>query len=261
MSISPYLQLEKNQQSLIAKELRDTQPYKTTFLIDFGSALSLIKGKETEVSETARVLAEAMNAKAEEVLGSLDFEKNYQPWKKEVDVLTGLFPIANGVAKGVMFSGLAMGGLSLWSFKSSKCLAAANGCAALALLTFSDALKKYTLGLHRHHTVIDGLAIGNRRDFSAEIDGNYEAVEKSSTVLRYYFGARRQGLTAGEHQGLQLLREDLSAIKEIKSYLFLVFFSMQSGTFLSMDSEESMDLNRIKSFFEKLERTLHQGKK
>lgn len=175
MSISPYLRIGKTEQLAIVKELRDTQPYKTTFSEDYQPAMLFIRGSlnEETASPTAQALAEAMNQKAQEVLrragdeqSRADFETNYEPWKRELDVFTGLFPVANGMTQGIMFSGLAMGGLSLWSFKSSKCLAAANGCAALALLIFSGALEKYILALHTHHEAIQDLKIENRQEFS-----------------------------------------------------------------------------------------------
>ena len=275
MSVPAYLQLDRPKQLAILKELQATKPYDLTFRADTAPALQFIMGKATELSETARLLANAMNQKAQEVLrrdaeeaARLDFEKDYKHWKAKVDVLTGLFPIANGMTQGIMFSGLAMGGLSLWSFKSSKCLAAANGCAALALLTFSGVLEKYTLALHMHHDAIDDLKISNRREFSSKIDGNYEAVEKSSTVLRSYFGARRQVLTEQTHCGLQLLKQDLAAIKAMKSYSFFFLLPMDSETSDSTCSDFSttlpeikQSLPQIKAFFEKLERTLNQGKK
>ncbi|MCP5505149.1 MAG: hypothetical protein H7A41_08365 [Chlamydiales bacterium] len=190
----PYLQIEKSEQVAIAQALRGTEPYRATFAADYKPALQFIKGDLTEVSTDVRALAEAMNAKAEELWGPRDFQKNYLRWKAEVDVFTGLFPIANLVTKGVMVSGLAMGGLSLWSFKSSKVLAVVNGCAAVALLFFSGALERYTLAFHNFHETIRDLTVENRHSFSATIDRNYEAMEKSSTVLRYYFRARKETL-------------------------------------------------------------------
>lgn len=275
MSLPPYLQIKGQDQTAILGELRDTQPYETSFSVDVQPALQFIMGEATDLSETARLLAEAMNQKAQEVLrrnaeeaARLDFEKDYKHWKAKVDVFTGLFPIANGMTQGIMFSGLAMGGLSLWSFKSSKCLAAANGCAALALLTFSGVLEKYTLALHMHHDAIDDLKISNRREFSSKIDGNYKAVEKSSRFLRSYFRARRQVLTEQTHCGLQLLKQDLAAIKTMQSYSFFFFLPMDIETSDSIGSDFSttlpeikQSLPQIKAFFEKLERTLNQGKK
>ncbi len=277
MSVPAYLQIGKAEQLAIVRELRDTQPYETTFSADYQPAMLFIRGSlnEETASPTAQALAEAMNQKAQEVLrraedeqSKADFETNYEPWKRELDVFTGLFPIANGMTQGIMFSGLAMGGLSLWSFKSSKCLAAANGCAALALLAFSGGLERYSLALHTHHDAIDGLNVGNRDTFSATIDGNYKVMERSSTVLRSYFGARRQVLTEQTHCGLQLLKQDLAAIKAMKSYSLFFLLLMHSETPVSTGSDFSTNLPeikqslpQIKAFFEKLERTLNQGKK
>lgn len=275
MSVPAYLQLDMPKQLAILKKLRETKPYDLTFRADTTPALQLINGQISEVSQTAQALAKAMNQKAQEVLrraedekSKADFETNYEPWKRELDVFTGLFPIANGVTQGIMFSGLAMGGLSLWSFKSSKCLAAANGCAALALLAFSAGLERYTLALYTHHDAIDALNVGNRHTFSATIDGNYKTVEESSIVLRSYFGARRQVLTEQTHCGLQLLKQDLAAIKTMQSYSFFFFLPMDIETSDSIGSDFSttlpeikQSLPQIKAFFEKLERTLNQGKK
>lgn len=257
----PYLQIETSEQVAIVRALQGTEPYRATFAADYKPALQFIKGDLTEVSTGVRALAEAMNAKAEELWGPRDFQKNYLPWKAEVDVFTGLFPIANLVTKGVMVSGLAMGGLSLWSFKSSKVLAVVNGCAAVALLFFSGALERYTLAFHNFHETIRDLTVENRHSFSATIDRNYEAMEKSSTVLRYYFRARKETLRDGDFEGLTLLREDLAAIKEMQIYPLLAIASLKSGTPLSFHSTELINLNRIKAFFEKLERIFHQGEK
>ncbi|QVL56991.1 MAG: hypothetical protein KFB93_06310 [Simkaniaceae bacterium] len=262
MSISshPFTSLGKSDQLAIVRELRASEQFQVTFSRDYAPALQFMGGKVAEIEEGPRALMEAMNAKAEEKIEEIDYNKFYKIWKEEVVVLTGIFPIANMAVNGTSSAAFAMGGLTLWSFRSSKLLAAANGCACLALILLSNSLINYAEGIHKISQTIEALNIENKAIFSPSINEHYEGIEKSTTVLRSYFGARKRVLGNPEHQGLQMLREDLSAIQALKSYSMSMLMWYQTKTPLSIESEKLVDVQQIKTFFEKLERVTLKGK-
>lgn len=260
-AVSPYLQLQRPVQAQILNKLQRSDEFRNTFRETAGAALQYINDPATEVTEDSRRLAEAMNAEA-------DFKINYNPWQREVDDLTPLFSVVNdllfsvvnGLKKGLVWSSLAMGGLTLWSFKSSKLLVATNGCATIGLLLFSRAVDSYVLASRRHVEVIKALNIGNRNAFSGAIDGHLAQAEKSSKLLRYYFRARKQAIGAKENQGLLLLKEDLGVIRGMRAYIARALPSVQMGIFVSTPSGQEVNLKQIKDFFAKLERILHRGR-
>ena len=106
--VHPFLTLDKPTQLQFIKELRGS--FSASFNVAYPMAMQFMDGRVAKIDPEAQALVDAMTAKAEEILDGIDFEKSYQPWKSEVVVLTGVFPIAKSAAQGLSYAALAMGG-------------------------------------------------------------------------------------------------------------------------------------------------------
>ena len=256
--VHPFLTLDKLVQLQFIKELRGS--FSGCFAVAYPMAIKFMDGRVAEIDSETQALVDAMTAKANEILGPDDFEKNYLPWKGQVIVLTGVFPIAKSAAQGLSYAALAMGGLTLWSFRSSKLLAAANGCACLALVLLGNSIIKYVEGLNEHSKMIEALNVQNRGEFSSKIDQNYVKMERSIPILQTYFTARKRRLGSAEHQGLQLLRQDVSAIQAMMHYFSDNSSYQMTHIPIAVESEKLVNLSEIKAFFERFEMILRKGK-
>lgn len=260
----PWLNLQKVDQKAwgqVAKELQKTPPYDKTFAKDFVPARNFMLGKISEINESTQELVKALNARSEEILPPIDFRENYQPLKNRAKVLTDSIPIANGITLGIRGSGLIPTGLFLWSLKmKSPYLSVVNGCAALALFAFSQALKKYTLGLQRSRDILAQLTLRNKDAFIQTVENNYQEIEKSSWACRFYLERRRKWLGEKKYQGLLLLKEDLLAIQEMRGWGIIFLSWMKCATPVSHESndQKEIDIPRIQTFFAQLEKMLHE---
>ena len=254
----PFGTLQKSEQLQIVKELRDSELFRETFSCSYSKALNFIVGKTAEIDEMARPLMEAMNAKASE----LKFDRDFGAWKQEITPINGAVFYASMAARGISAATLAMGGLTLWSFRNSKALAAANGCALLALVILGNSVANYTEGLIKVVRELNALEIENCAEFSSKIDGIYEGIAKSIFIFSSYFKGRRAALGKAEHQGLQLLRDDISAIRALPEFITLMQFHMMSGNDIRLeyDSEMVISAEDVKAFFQRLEKLAHNGK-
>ena len=154
----------------------------------------------------------------------------------------------------------AMLGLTVWSYRSSTFLTAANGCATLALIILSSTVIHYAEGLYEHSKTIVALDVQNREEFSSKIDQNYEGMQRSITTLCRYLDRRKFSLEE-ENQGLHLLSEDVEAIQALKSYSTRVEAFQGDKQPIHIESGETANIDQIQSFFGGLEKLANKGKK
>lgn len=189
-----------------------------------------------------------------------DYNVNYARWKSKKEVLTKATSMATYSIEKVSHATCAMLGLTLWSYRSSSLLAAANGCATLGLIILSSTLMHYALGFNKHFNAIHDLNVVNREDFSTQIDQNYGDMQGSIATLRSYLDRRKQPLDEGE-EGLQLLREDVEAVQALQSYSTMIQSHREDSKPIVIESTEPVNTDQIQSFFVNLEKLASKGKK
>ena len=246
----PYWQIEKKDQSAIAKELRKKYKEAKTYAGLYKQALQHLGPNPPQEKPSVEVqqVIEALNSKAREVLEA----PFVTPWKEEmpvIQVLTYLLPYA---AHAATVSGMAVGGISLLYLRSQTVIALANICGACAFLVLRSNILNLNKTFGKIHNHISQLNWQNQTEFSSQIDAAY----KASYLMRLYFGAHSRKMSK-DHQGLNLLKEQLSAINHIKFLLIKLY--MMPGSDLKLEGIQIADLGQIKAFFVKFERICRKG--
>lgn len=189
-----------------------------------------------------------------------DFITNYAPFQEKIDLFNRVFShIANGTQE-VNKAIYVMGGITLWSARSSSFLAAVNGCAMLALILLSNTMIHYLEGVHKNSATILELTVANRGEFPSKIQETYDGMERGTVILRSYIGAVKRDLIDGEVRGLQMLRKEIKAIEGLEGYIATVQSYQKNPEMVAVSSEIDINIGEIKAFFQKLERVADQGK-
>lgn len=251
---SVFAQLERSDQTIIC------QPYKVSHKNFFQEAFDYLAGnkKREELSLGAAQLADALEAAA----ARLDFQRNYEPWKKIFADLTFVMGYGESLLWGAQGGTLAMGGLTLLALRNSKLLAVANGCATVAVFILTQTFSCFLEGMKSHAANIENLTIENRSEFEERVTQHYKEIEKTHFLLSTYYQARKEVIGEKEHRELLLLKEDIEAMKELPLYsatLLVSCFSSPKSPSPSLQ-DEVFDIQLIKAFFLKFEKMALQGK-
>lgn len=255
------MQISREQKSYVNQAIKINKQITIT-KENYAKALEFFLGKITVISPDVQAIVDVMNSEAQKILNRDDFEKKHPIWRKAITDITGIFPYAGRVLQqGASYGALGMGGLTIWAaLRNSKLLAAANGCAALALILFSSTINHFLGGLYQHSLTIKNLSLENWHEFEGKIGNNYEKMEKSIFVLGRYYGARKRALGIVEQQALLLLKEEVDAIRTLSFYGFVLMVSYKTQQPLMNSLEQQFDLKKVKKLFLKIEKIASQGK-
>lgn len=224
----PYLGIPKAQQLEIARELKLTgASYKAVLQVMTEKA-----GMETLTPEQVVVLND-LNDRVYE-----------SPWTRElpnIQNLTGLCDTGFDICTTM---GSAAFSLAVYYARTHKLIALVSGCVTVAFLMLGTATQKIKVSFWSHEKHIEDLTWRNEAGFSGKADGVYAELKRTSYLMRYYLAAQTARMQP-EHQGLQLLRQQLAAFGYLKNLLPMLLSPCNPNA--------THDVAKIQSFFRKVE--------